>query len=74
MTDKVRMLLDVVDEVKREAPEDVPNWSKRYDEAKINLKNKLDQGFTLPKGVKHTRWKTSRSTTVCNVTSGLDTA
>ena len=51
MTNKVRMLLDVVDEVKREAPEDVPNWSKRYDEAKINLKNKLDQGFTLPKGV-----------------------
>ena len=47
----VRMLLDVVAEVKKEAPEDVPNWSKRYDEAKINLKNKLQQGFELPKGV-----------------------
>ena len=46
----VRTLLDVVEEVKREAPEDVPNWIKRYDEAKINLKNKLDQGFTLPLG------------------------
>ena len=46
----VRTLLDVVDEVKREAPEDVPNWSKRYEEAKINLKNKLDEGFTLPLG------------------------
>ena len=45
------MLLDVVAEVKKEAPEDVPNWTKRYDEAKINLKNKLDQGFELPKGV-----------------------
>ena len=29
MTDKVRMLLDVVDEVKREAPEDVPNWNAK---------------------------------------------
>ena len=47
----VRMLLDVVAEVKKEAPEDVPNWTKRYDDAKINLKNKLDQGFELPKGV-----------------------
>ena len=37
--ENLRTLLDVVDEVKREAPEDVPNWSKRYDEAKINLKN-----------------------------------
>mgnify|MGYP005620705539 FL=1 len=46
----VRTLLDVVEEVKREAPEDVPNWIKRYDEAKINLKNKLDQGFTFPIG------------------------
>mgnify|MGYP004297766337 CR=1 FL=1 len=36
---KVRMLLDVVDEVRKEAPEDVPNWSKRYAEAKVNLKN-----------------------------------
>ena len=51
MTNKIRMLLDVVEEVKREAPEDVPNWTKRYDEAQINLKNKLEQGFTLPMGV-----------------------
>ena len=36
---KVKMLLDVVKEVKKEAPEDVPNWSKRYEEAKVNLKN-----------------------------------
>ena len=36
---KVKMLLDVVAEVKKEAPDDVPNWSKRYEEAKGNLKN-----------------------------------
>ena len=36
---KVKMLLDVVTEVKKEAPEDVPKWSKRYEEANVNLKN-----------------------------------
>ena len=48
--ENVRTLLDVVDEVKREAPEDVPNWTKRYEEAKINLNNKLEEGFSLPLG------------------------
>ena len=48
---KVRMLLDVVDEVRKEAPEDVPNWSKRYAEAKVNLENQKRKGRVLPKGV-----------------------
>ena len=47
---KVKMLLDVVKEVKKEAPEDVPNWSKRYEEAKVNLKNQLAKGRQLPLG------------------------
>ena len=39
MTDnKIRMLVDVVNEVRKEAPDDVPNWSKRYAEAIVNLK------------------------------------
>ena len=45
---KVKMLLDVVKEVKKEAPEDVPNWSKRYEEAKVNLKKQLATGRQLP--------------------------
>ena len=48
---KIKMLLDVVTEVKKEAPEDVPNWDKRYAEAQVNLKNQLAKGKTLPKGV-----------------------
>ena len=52
MTDnKIRMLVDVVNEVRKEAPDDVPNWSKRYAEAKVNLKNQLRDGKSLPKGV-----------------------
>ena len=34
---KVKMLLDVVNEVKKEAPEDVPNWNSKLAEAKVNL-------------------------------------
>ena len=30
---KVKMLLDVVDEVKKEAPQDVPNWTSKLAEA-----------------------------------------
>mgnify|MGYP001235252982 CR=1 FL=1 len=41
---KVKMLLDVVNEVRKEAPEDVPNWSKRYEEAKQNLQNQIMKG------------------------------
>ena len=52
MTDnKIRMLVDVVNEVRKEAPDDVPNWSKRYAEAIVNLKNQLRDGKSLPKGV-----------------------
>ena len=29
------MLLDVVNEVKKEAPEDVPNWNAKLAEAKV---------------------------------------
>ena len=47
---KVKMLLDVVEEVRKEAPDDVPNWSKRYEEAKVNLKNQLGKGRKLPLG------------------------
>ena len=47
---KVKMLTDVVSEVKKEAPDDVPNWSKRYEEAKVNLKNQLAKGRKLPLG------------------------
>ena len=39
---KVKMLLDVVNEVKKEAPEDVPNWNAKLAESKVNLKNQLD--------------------------------
>ena len=46
----VKMLLDVVSEVQKEAPEDVPNFSKRFAEAKVNLKNQLAKGRTLPLG------------------------
>ena len=48
---KVKMLSDVVAEVRKEAPEDVPNWSKRYEEAKQNLQNQIMKGRMLPKGV-----------------------
>jgi hypothetical protein len=48
---KVKMLTDVVSEVKKEAPQDVPNWSSKFAEAQINLKNQLEKGKTLPKGV-----------------------
>ena len=52
MTDnKIRMLVDVVNEVRKEAPDDVPNWSKRYAEAKVNLQNQITKGRLLPKGV-----------------------
>ena len=46
---KIRMLSDVVAEVRKEAPEDVPNWSKRYEEAKQNLQNQITKGRILPK-------------------------
>ena len=45
------MLLDVVDEVKKEAPQDVPNWTSKLAEAKVNLKNQIGKGRLLPKGV-----------------------
>jgi hypothetical protein len=48
---KVKMLLDVVAEVQKEAPEDVPNFSKRYAEAKVNLQNQIAKGRMLPRGV-----------------------
>ena len=48
---KVKMLLDVVDEVKKEAPQDVPNWTSKLAEAKINLQNQIAKGRLLPKGV-----------------------
>ena len=44
------MLNDVIADVQREAPEDVPNWEKRYAEAKVNLKNQLAKGRKLPLG------------------------
>ena len=48
---KVKMLLDVVDEVKKEAPQDVPNWNSKFAEAKVNLQNQITKGRLLPKGV-----------------------
>ena len=33
---KVKMLLDVVNEVKKEAPEDVPNWNAKLAEAEVS--------------------------------------
>ena len=33
---KVKMLLDVVEEVKKEAPQDVPNWNAKLAESKVN--------------------------------------
>ena len=48
---KVKMLLDVVNEVKKEAPEDVPNWNAKLAEAKVNLQNQIAKGRLLPKGV-----------------------
>ena len=47
---KIKMLNDVIADVQREAPEDVPNWEKRYAEAKVNLKNQLAKGRKLPLG------------------------
>ena len=47
---KVKMLVDVVAEVKKEAPEDVPNWNAKLAEAKVNLKNQLAKGRQLPLG------------------------
>ena len=41
---KVKMLLDVVDEVKKEAPQDVPNWNSKFAEAQVNLKNQIAKG------------------------------
>ena len=32
---KVKMLLDVVEEVKKEAPQDVPNWTSKLAESKV---------------------------------------
>ena len=48
---KVKMLLDVVNEVKKEAPEDVPNWNSKLAEAKVNLQNQIAKGRLLPRGV-----------------------
>jgi hypothetical protein len=47
---KVKMLVDVVAEVKKEAPEDVPNWNSKLAESKVNLKNQLAKGRKLPLG------------------------
>ena len=47
----VKMLLDVVNEVKKEAPEDVPNWNSKLAEAKVNLQNQIAKGRLLPRGV-----------------------
>jgi hypothetical protein len=47
---KVKMLLDVVAEVKKEAPQDVPNWNSKFAESKVNLKNQLAKGRQLPLG------------------------
>ena len=47
---KVKMLLDVVDEVKKEAPQDVPNWNSKFAEAQVNLKNQIAKGRKLPLG------------------------
>ena len=44
---KVKMLLDVVDEVKKEAPQDVPNWNSKFAEAKVNLQNQITKGRLL---------------------------
>ena len=41
---KVKMLLDVVEEVKKEAPQDVPNWNAKFAESQVNLKNQLAKG------------------------------
>ena len=46
---KVKMLLDVVNEVKKEAPEDVPNWNSKLAEAKVNLQNQIAKGRLLPR-------------------------
>ena len=46
---KVKMLLDVVNEVKKEAPEDVPNWNSKLAEAKVNLQNQIAKGQTVAK-------------------------
>ncbi len=48
---KVKMLLDVVEEVKKEAPQDVPNWNSKLAESKVNLQNQIAKGRLLPKGV-----------------------
>ena len=48
---KVKMLLDVVEEVKKEAPQDVPNWNAKLAESKVNLQNQIAKGRLLPKGV-----------------------
>jgi len=48
---KVKMLLDVVNEVKKEAPDDVPNWNSKLAEAKVNLQNQIAKGRLLPRGV-----------------------
>ena len=47
---KVKMLLDGVEEVKKEAPQDVPNWNSKFAESKVNLKNQLAKGRQLPLG------------------------
>ena len=48
---KVKILLDVVNEVKKEAPEDGPNWNSKLAEAKVNLQNQIAKGRLLPRGV-----------------------
>ena len=48
---KIKMLLDVVNEVKKEAPDDVPNWTSKLAEAKVNLQNQIAKCRLFPKGV-----------------------
>ena len=45
---KVKMLLDVVEEVKKEAPQDVPNWTSKLAESKVNLQNQIANGRFFP--------------------------
>ena len=68
---KVKMLLDVVNEVKKEAPEDVPNWNAKLAESKVNLKNQLDKGRKLPLGTEAHPLEDFHSTIRSKETLGL---
>jgi len=46
---KIKMLTDVVAEVRKEAPQDVPNWNSKFEKAKDNLKEAISNGKVLPK-------------------------